>query len=223
MKEEEVCIEDLFKILKRRWRSIAIFTLTTTIIAVIINFFVIKPIYEVSTKIFIGKSDFINQNYNSNDIQMYQNLLKTYSEVIRTNDLIQAAFNENNIDLDSEIVLKDLKVIPTDETQILEIGYKNENKYLCKDIVYSITNEFIKKSKELIPNGTVKIVENVKLPEYPTGPKKIMNISISFLAGLILSIMIELLKEYLDNSLKSKEQLEKIIQIPVIGVIPIEE
>lgn len=223
MREEEIRIHYLFEVLKNKWRTITILTLITTIIAVIINFFILIPTYEASTKVFIGKGDLINKNYDSNDIQMYQNLLKTYSEVVKTNDLIQKSLNEIDVDMAPEIVLKSLKVIPTEETQILEIKYQNENKFLCKNIIESITTELIKQSKKLIPNGTIIVIENVKLPEYPAGPKKIMNITISCLIGLVISIVIVLFREYIDNTLKYKEQLEKISSMPVIGMIPIEE
>jgi len=223
MEEEKIRIENLIEILKRRCRAITIITLVTTILAVIFNFFIISPTYEASTKVFIGKGDSVNRNYDSSDIQMYQNLLKTYSEVVRTNDLIDRALSRINIDIESEKVFKSLTVTPTVDTQILEIKYENNNKFLCKDIVDAITIEFIIESKKLIPNGTVTIIENVKLPQYSSGPKKILNISIAFLLGLMIAIGIEFLKEYLDNTFKSREQLEKIIEVPVIGMIPIEE
>lgn len=223
MEEEEIRVENLIEILKRRWRMITIITLITTILAVIFNFFIINPTYEASTKIFIGKEGIENKNYDSSDIQMYQNLLKTYSEVIKTNDLIEAALTEINTDIKSENVLKSLTVTPTADTQILEIKYENNNKFLCKNVVETITNEFIKESKKLIPIGNVTIIENVKLPKYPSGPKRIMNMAIAFFMGFIVAIGIAFLKEYLDNTFKNKEQLEKLIEIPVIGIIPIEE
>ncbi len=223
MREEEIRIDCLFEILKRRWRTITILTLITTIAAVIINFFMLKPVYEASTKVFIGKGDVINRNYDSSDIQMYQNLVKTYSEIVKTSDLIQTALSEIDVNIEPETVLNSLTVIPTEETQVLEIRYKDTNKFLCKDIVNSIANELIKESKKLIPNGTITIIENVKLPQYSSGPKKLMNILISVLIGLIFSIIIVFFSEYIDNTLKGKEQLEKLSQVPVIGIIPIEE
>ena len=51
-------------------------TLSATLISGILSFFVIKPVYETSTKLFIGKEESEDTVYNTNDIQMYQKLLQ---------------------------------------------------------------------------------------------------------------------------------------------------
>lgn len=220
MNEESIKIEYILDALKKRLKLIIGITLIFTITAVIMSFFVISPKYESSTKLFIGKENNEGQKYDSNDVQMYQKLLATYSEIITTNDLIENAINESNFKLKSEDVLKNLSVTPRADTQILEIKYISKDSSQAKEIVSSITEQFIKESTELIPNGTVKIVEKVRLPEKPISPNKMLNIGIAFLLGIMISIGIVFLLEFLDNTFKTKEQLEKIIGIPVIGIIP---
>lgn len=153
MNEEIIRIEDIVDILMKRWKMILSITLIATIFSAIISFFIISPKYQANTKVFIGKENTQaqDQSYNSNDVQMYQKLLKTYAEVIQTNDLIEKAVDVDRLNLKSEDVLKNLTVTPRADTQILEIQYTNVDKLLAKDVVDSITTEFIKSSKELIP------------------------------------------------------------------------
>ena len=58
------------------------------------------------------------------------------------------------------------------------------------------------------------------MPEKPVSPNKKMNIAIAFLLGLMVSVGLVFLLEYLDNTYKTKEQLEKELELPVLGVIP---
>ncbi|PTR86723.1 capsular biosynthesis protein, partial [Bacillus anthracis] len=51
-------------------------------------------------------------------------------------------------------------------------------------------------------------------------PNKKMNIAIAFLLGLMVSVGLAFLLEFLDNTFKTKEQLEREFNIPVIGIIP---
>lgn len=224
MNEEVIRIEDIVNILIKRWKMILLITLIATIFSAIVSFFVIPPKYDVSTKVFIGKENTQvqgqDQTYDNNDVEMYQKLLKTYAEIIQTNDLVEKAVDLNNLGLKSEDILKKLKVIPAVDTQILEIQYINEDKVLAKDILDSVTTEFIKSSTELIPNGNVKIIESVKIPENPVSPNKIMNIAIAFLLGLMISLGLSFLLEFIDNTFKNKEQMEEILGLPVLGVIP---
>ena len=195
-------------------------TLLATLIAAIVSFFIIAPKYEASTKVFIGKENTKDQNYNSSDIQMYQQLLKTYSEVIKTNDLVEKAIGTANLDITSGEVLKNLTVTPSANTQILEIKYISKDKILSKNVLDSVTTQFIKSSKDLIPNGNVKIIESVKIPDSPASPNKKMNIAIAFLIGLMISVGLAFLLEFMDNTFTTKDQLEQILGIPVVGTIP---
>ena len=92
----------------KRWKMIVSITLMATLAAAIVSFFIIAPKYEASTKVFIGKEDTKDQNYNNSDIQMYQQLLKTYAGVITTNDLVEKAIDTANLNVTSEEVLNKL-------------------------------------------------------------------------------------------------------------------
>jgi len=222
MNEDIIKIEDLIKILKNRWKMIISITIILTIFSIIMSFYIISPTYEAGTKVFIGKENSKNINYSDNDVNMYQKLLKTYAEVIATNNLVKKAIDKEGLDITSEDVLKGLTVTPRTDTQILEIKYRSKNKVLARDVIDSITNEFIESSTELIPNGDVKIIEKVKMPESPVSPNKKMNIAIAFLLGLMISVGLSFLLDAMNNTLKTKEELELILKLPVIGAIPSE-
>lgn len=220
MEEQVIRLDELFEALKKRWLMIVTITLIATIISAALSFFVIKPQYEASTKVFIGKEEGDNQAYNQNDVMMYQKLMKTYSETIKTKDSISRSLQGTSLELKPEDVLANLTVSPVTDTQILQIKYKSNNPQEAKVVIQELTNEFIKTSKELVPNGNIKTIEEVQLPEKPVSPNKKMNIAIAFLLGLMVSVGLAFLLEFLDNTFKSKDQLERELDIPVIGVIP---
>lgn len=220
MEEQVIRLDELFEALKKRWLMIVSITLIATIISAALSFFVIKPQYEASTKVFIGKDESDKQGYNQNDVLMYQKLMKTYSEAIKTRDLVSRGLNKTSFDLKPEKVLSNLTVTSVADTQILQIKYKSNNPEEAMVVIEKIADEFIKTSKELVPNGNIKIIEEVQLPENPVSPNKKMNIAIAFLLGLMVSIGLAFLLEFLDNTFKSKEQLERELDIPVIGLIP---
>lgn len=197
MEDQLISIEEIMKILKKRRKIIVIITLLSILASVVLSFFIIEPKYEASTKLFIGKETTeANQSYSQSDVIMYQTLMKTYCEVIKTNDLILKAAKEANIDLNAEEVLENLSVITIADTQILEVSFKSENAKEARDLIEEITKEFIKISKELFPNGNVKVLQQVSLPEKPVSPNKIINILIAFLLGLIVSVALSFLLEF---------------------------
>ena len=220
MEEQVIRLDELFEALKKRWLMIVSITLIATIISAVFSFFIIKPQYEASTKVFIGKDEGENQSYSQNDVLMYQKLMKTYSEAIKTKDLISRSLKGTSLKLEPADVLENLTVVTVTDTQILQIKYKSTNPQEAKAVIEGISDEFIKTSKELVPNGNIQIIESVELPENPVSPNKKMNIAIAFLLGLMVGVGLAFLLEFLDNTFKNKDQLERELDLPVIGSIP---
>ena len=223
MEEQVISISEIIDAVKKRWKIIALTTVLSTVVSGIFSFFIISPTYEASTKIFIGKEGAESEGYNSSDVSMYQNLIKTYSELIKTKDLVNKAIDNSQYDLSVNNVLNGITVNTLTGTQILQISYQSKSPSIAKNILESITNEFITKAEELVPNGNVKILESVELPKNPVAPNKTMNIAIAFILGMMVGFGIVFLLEYLDNTYKNKEQLEKDLDIPVLGVIPMSD
>ena len=220
MEEQVISLSEIFEAIKKRWIMIVAITLSATLISGILSFFVIKPVYETSTKLFIGKEEREDTVYNTNDIQMYQKLLQTYAQAIKTRDLVGRAINNLSYDLEEQNVVNSLTVTPVTDTQILQIKYQSKDPKEAKEVLKNVTDEFIVTAKDLVPNGNVRVIEEVELPENPVSPNKTMNIAIAFLLGLMVSVGLVFLLEYLDNTYKNKEQLEKELDIPVLGTIP---
>lgn len=220
--DKTINIEELIFIIKRRYKLIISMMILIGGIAAVLSFFVIKPKYEVSTKIFVGKAE-QEEKYNNSDVQMYQQLIKTYSETIKTKDLVGNAIKNVNTIKTTGQVLGNITVTPIANTQILQIKYKDDNSKEAKEILSAITNEFINTSKTLVANGNVKIIESVEEPKSPVTPKKFLNISMGIAIGLLAGLGISILLETMDRTFKDRDEIEKLIGIPVIGVIPSEE
>ncbi len=215
-----ISISEILDSLKKRWKLIVVITLCATLLSGVVSFFVLKPQYEATTKVFIGKEEGAEQGYNQSDVIMYKQLMKTYLETVKTKDLIGRALEDVKTELEVKEVLAGLTVTNVTDTQILEIKFKGKNPEEARDIVAAVTGEFINTSKTLVANGNVRVIEEVVVPENPVSPNKKMNIAIAFILGLMVSVGICFLLEFMDNTFKSKEQLEREIDIPVLGTIP---
>lgn len=224
MEENTISLQEIVYALKKRWKLIALITIAATLVSAILSFFVIKPQYEATTKLFIGKQESQDNNaYNNSDVMMYQQLMKTYAELVKTSDLVTKAVKNANLDYNQEeirVILKNLNSNPSADTQILSLSFKGNNPKEVLNLTEAITNEFILESKELIPNGNVQIIQKPQLPEQPISPNKKLNILIAFILGLMVGVGAVLLLEYLDNTFKSREELEKTLELPIIGTIP---
>ncbi len=222
---DEIRIDDFISILKKNFKLGICITFLSTILSVYIAFVLIEPVYQANTKIFVGKeaTEQSDEKYSNNDVQMYQQLLKTYAELIKTNDLLEDSIRYQNYDIKSSDILKKLTVTPKADTQILEISYKNKDKVLARDILSLITDELISKSSRLIPNGKLEVVETVRIPEKPISPNKKLIVIIGFSIGILLTIGIVFIKNFITDPFKNNDEIEEMLSVPVIGMIPYEK
>lgn len=222
---DEIRIDDFISILKKNFKLGICITFLSTILSVYIAFVLIEPVYQANTKIFVGKeaTEQSDEKYSNNDVQMYQQLLKTYAELIKTNDLLEDSIRYQNYDIKSSDILKKLTVTPKADTQILEISYRNKDKVLARDILSLITDELISESSRLIPNGKLEVVETVRIPEKPISPNKKLIVIIGFSIGILLTIGIVFIKNFIADPFKNNDEIEEMLSVPVIGMIPYEK
>lgn len=216
--------------IKKNCRNIAIITLSLILIASIYSTFFMKQDYEATVKVFIGKQKFKNtmESYNNEEITLYQRLITTYSEIIKSKKLINKSINESKInslkEVDEKIeygsVIGNLTVNPITNTQIIELKYTSKNPQQSYNLIYSMAENLIAYSKELYPTVNIKVLEQVNVSSGNLISKKIMVMGIGFITGLIVSIGGVVMMMYFNNTFKSKETLEKELGLVVLGTIP---
>ncbi|WP_461207727.1 YveK family protein [Clostridium sp. DL1XJH146] len=222
--EEEITLDlrELFGILRKRIKLILAITLLATMISAIISFFVLTPVYESKMSVIIGKQTTAGkvEDYTYSDVTMYQKLVKTYAVIAESKNVAEKALKWGAFDLEVNELVSKIKVSPQSDTQIMDISIQSTDPEEAKELVSAVTVAFIERAKEVIPNGSVEILDEAKVPKNPISPNKKLNVAIAFFLGLMVSVGIVFVLEYLDNTVKTKEDIQKLLDIPVIGVIP---
>lgn len=216
--------------IKDKWKNIVLIVLSFLLISSIYNIFFINKEYEANVKIFIGKQKFknITETYNNEEINLYQRLITTYSEVIKSKKLINESIKGSKMNylqdkyknINYDLFMENLTVNPIANTQIIEIKYKSLNPQQSYDLLYSITENLISYSKELYPNVNITVLEQVHVNLKPLMNKKLTIIGLGLMLGLIVGIGGIIGVMYLNNTYKNQKSLEEEIGLTVIGVIP---
>ena len=216
--------------IKDKWKNIVLIVLSFLLISSIYNIFFINKEYEANVKIFIGKQKFknITETYNNEEINLYQRLITTYSEVIKSKKLINESIKGSKMNylqdkyknINYDLLMENLTVNPIANTQIIEIKYKSLNPQQSYDLLYSITENLISYSKELYPNVNITILEQVHVNLNQLMNKKLTIIGFGLILGLIVGIGGIIGVMYLNNTYKNQKSLEEEICLTVIGVIP---
>lgn len=223
-------ISEVLDGIKDKWKNVVLIVLSFLLISSIYNIFFINKEYEANVKIFIGKQKFknITETYNNEEINLYQRLITTYSEVIKSKKLINESIKGSKMNylqdkyknINYDLLMENLTVNPIANTQIIEIKYKSLNPQQSYDLLYSITENLISYSKELYPNVNITVLEQVHVNLNQLMNKKLTIIGLGLMLGLIVGIGGIIGVMYLNNTYKNQKSLEEEIGLTVIGVIP---
>lgn len=215
-------LKDYFNIIRKRILLVILVTLGCTLVSAAVSYFVIKPVYKADIAVIIGSNDKAvdNTKPNYNDVMMYQKLVQTYSEFVKTRVVADDVIKELKLDITSDDLIKMISVTPKGTTEFLTISVSSTNKDQVAEIANQVAKSLKKVSKEIKNQDNVQLVDGASVPQKPASPKPLLNIAVAFFVGLMLSIGIVFLLEYLDNTVKDEEELTKLLGIPVIGVIP---
>lgn len=69
-------------------------------------------------------------------------------------------------------------------------------------------------------SSNIRIVDPALIPNGPSRPNKTRNVMLSILVGLIGGIGLALLREYLDNTVKTPDDIETLARLPSLAVVP---
>lgn len=221
MDEKIININEGILILKRGFKLILACTFIFTILAGVYSTFKMKPIYTATVKIFAGKNEEIQSDYSSNELNSYNTLISSYIEIIKTDDFMKKVIEKGNLDMAPGQLMGGLNFITAQNAPILTIAYTSGSPEISEKVVKTLSSEFEVGVKEIILNTYTKIIESVKVVEKLPAKGKV--IFVGFMVGLIFGVGLVLVIDYLDDSVTKREQLEKILPIPVLGELPLED
>jgi len=123
--------------------------------------------------------------------------------------------------LDSELAEVRKTDIEDQKEKYLPFERAERNLMIQQEILNALRARVTQKGVEMgLPRTMVEIVDRAERPERPVRPRVMLNIILSVIVGLGAGIGLAYFIEYLDTSVKTVEDVEKYLGLPVIGIIP---
>ena len=213
-------LRQIFQIIIKRLWIIILATIICTIASGIISYFVLDNTYEASATLIVSKTREDQSNLQYNDILLNQKLVKTYSEVVKSNRVLEKVIDEMNLELSSSSLRNKIQVNSVSDTEIIRIAVDDINPIFAADLANAVAVVFIDEIGSIMKMDNVQFIDNAKVPKTPIKPRPMMNMGIAGLLGLMVSVFIIFLIEYLDNTIKDPKDIETVLELPVLGGIP---
>lgn len=216
---EEINLKEMFDYFLSKKLYIILITVVCILTGFVYFRFFKVPMYKSYTTILLTKGSDVNQ-ITSNDITLNKNLVDTYREIIKSRKVINKVINNLNIDYNFESLSKEISVSSINDTEIIKISVSDRDSKIATDVANETANVFNSEVVKLYNIQNIGIVDEAVEEESPYNINMLKTLLISFFIGIILSFGAVFILFYFDTTIKSIEEVEKKLELPVIGEVP---
>ncbi|WP_243293031.1 YveK family protein [Bacillus sp. FJAT-47783] len=219
--EETISLKELFQTLRKRLALIVMITALATMTSGIVSYFFITPIYQSSTQILVNQAKDEQGNFQYNEIQTNLQLINTYNVIIKSPAILDKVIDELKLEESVGQLNEKITVNSEKDSQVVNISVQDANPDRAAEIANTIASVFQKEIQTLMHVDNVNILSKAEVKENlsPIKPKPALNMAIAFVVGLMASVGIAFLLEYLDNTIKTEQDIERLLELPVLGAI----
>lgn len=224
MKEQNMMEIDVFHLLKILWKRkllIVLVAFVTGAVAFSYSSFIVKPEFTSTTRIYVvNRNQGDKPGLTNQDLQAGSYLVKDYREIILSQDVLEKVATDLKLDLPPKGLAGKIKVTVPVDTRIVSISVTDRVPEEASRIANSLREVAAQKIISVTRVSDVTTLEEARPATSPSSPNIRRNTMVGFLAGAVVMVVTVLLVELLDTRVKRPEDIEDVLQIALLGVVP---
>lgn len=209
---------ELFQLLRKHLRLVVALPVGCALIMAVVSFALMGNTYTAQTSMYIiANSNTESQSTNYTDLTASQLLANDVATLLQS-DRVEA-------DAASSLGLTDLsdyKVSVTSETttRVISLVVTGPDPQGVADVANEMASQVSVVAQDVQMADIINVIDEAVAPTSPSGPNRMLYIAVAFLAGLFLAIAIVVLMDMLNTRIRSAEDAEELLGVPVVGRIP---
>ncbi|HFI0120601.1 TPA: Wzz/FepE/Etk N-terminal domain-containing protein [Streptococcus suis] len=214
----EIDVMLLLRVIWRRKFVILLAALFGAAIAFTYSTFLVTPKYDSTTRIYVvSQSLEPGAGLTTQELQAGSYLVNDYKEIILSKDVLTTVQQELKLtnSLDGKVSV----AVPAD-TRIVSISVRDQDPQEAARIANALRKVAAQKIIEVTKVNDVTTLEEAIPAEEPSTPNTKRNTAIGFLVGSVLISFIILTMEILDDRIKRPQDIEEVMGLPLLGVVP---
>ena len=215
---EEIDLKELFEFIKKKIGLLITITVVICLLGCIYGLFIQKPMYKSYTTIILGGNETTaSQTITQSDITLNKNLVDTYAEIVKSRRVLEQVIAELDLEETYEELSNKISVSSVNNTEIIKITVADRNPIEAKNVANVTANFFSKEVVKLYNMNNVNVLDEANEANEPYNINISKQVIIYFFIGIIIALSILFIIFYFDRTIKSVEQVEQKIKLPILG------
>ncbi|MBO6157724.1 MAG: hypothetical protein J6P72_00525 [Firmicutes bacterium] len=224
-REETIDLMQILVILKQHWFAILLSTVLCGVIGYAYASLVIKPTYSANADMFVTNNQNINstQSITNADISASSSLVDTYAVILKSHDVLEDVIAELKLPYTYNALASNVSVGDVSGTQVMRITVRSESPEEAIRIVSSIVDHAPEAITKAMNVGSVAVVDSPWSSGKPVAPNKRNYGLVGAMIGFVICFGILFLREITNSTFKSEEDVRKVLDLPMLGIIPLDD
>ena len=155
----------------------------------------------------------------STDLSASQMLTNDVSELIKSERVLNQTANQLGM-TEQELEKYDVEVTSSTTTRLITIEVTGDTPNSAAAIANGFANTTNTVAQEIMDIEAVNVIDQAATPDEPSGPPRILYVAAAFLSGIFMAVAIVVVMDMVNTRIRKPEEIEELLEIPVIGKIP---
>lgn len=186
-----------------------------------ISKYLIEAQYESAVMMIVNTRQDNSGTVTNDNIQSAQNLVSTYSIIVKSNSVLNEAIQKLDLPMDYEELKQKVYINAVDDTQVMRVAVRDSDPKRAENILKEIVKIAPDRIVDAVEAGSCKVISQAVTGNSPVEPNVIKNTMLAAAIGLVLSVMIVAMVQLFSiKKIIDDDDVQKYIGLPVLGVIP---
>lgn len=213
---------ELFQLLKNHLKLVIALPIIFALVTAVGSWIFLANTYTANVSMYVlaNSSETQSNTSLSTDLSASQMITNDVSELIQSERVLNQAANQLGMS-ESELKGYDIKVTSSTTTRLITISVTGDTPNSAAAIANGIADTTNNVAQEIMNIEAVNVIDQAEVPTSPSGPPRTMYTAVAFLAGIFVAVAIVVLMDMINTRIRKPEEIEELLEIPVIGRIPV--
>ena len=213
---------ELFQLLKNHIKLVIALPIIFALVTAVGSWIFLANTYTANVSMYVlaNSSETQSNTSLSTDLSASQMITNDVSELIQSERVLNQAANQLGMS-ESELKGYDIEVTSSTTTRLITISVTGDTPNSAAAIANGIADTTNSVAQEIMNIEAVNVIDQAEVPTSPSGPPRTMYTAVAFLAGIFVAVAIVVLMDMINTRNRKPEEIEELLDIPVIGRIPV--
>lgn len=212
---------ELLQIIRKHLKLCIALPIIFALATAVFSFVALANTYTASVSMYVlaNSSETQANTTLSTDLSASQMLTNDVSQLIQSERVLNQTADQLGMS-ESELAGYDVEVTSSTTTRLITIEVTGDTPNSSAAIANGLANTTNTVAQEIMDIEAVNVIDQAAVPTSPSGPPRTMYIAVAFLAGIFVAVAIVVIMDMVNTRIRKPEEIEELLDIPVIGKIP---